>query len=209
VGDGLGSATAGSSSVGVPTARSLNHVRKVASSVSTVTGSPLAEAYRTDLFEPAGLERIAVQDTERPVPPLAVPPKHLHIGPADGYLPCRSVASSGGGTMAGIAADAPTVARWGYELYGALAVPAEIVQAMIKPQTEKEIFPQVQYGLGTEIFPSLQVQITPSVGHGGELPGNTTLLSVVPESHLSVALFVAEDNKDVLGIMRKILFALR
>ena len=58
--------------------------------IEQVTGSPLAEAYRADLFEPAGLERVAVQDTERPMPPLAVPPKHLHIEPADGYLPCRS-----------------------------------------------------------------------------------------------------------------------
>jgi D-alanyl-D-alanine carboxypeptidase len=48
--------------------------------IEQVTGSPLAEAYRAYLFEPAGLERVAVQDTERPMPPLAVPPKHLHIG---------------------------------------------------------------------------------------------------------------------------------
>jgi D-alanyl-D-alanine carboxypeptidase len=104
----------------------------------------------------------SVQDADRPTPPLAVPPKRLHIGPADGYLPCRSVASATAGTMGGIAADAPTVARWGYQLYGARAVPSQTAQMMITAPTPEEIFPLIQYGLGTMIFSTLQLHVRPS-----------------------------------------------
>jgi D-alanyl-D-alanine carboxypeptidase len=80
--------------------------------VENVTGRSVAEAYRADLLDPAGLNRIAVQDTERPTAPLAAPPRRLHLPPPDGYLPYRSIAS-GTGPAGGIATDAQTVARVG------------------------------------------------------------------------------------------------
>jgi CubicO group peptidase (beta-lactamase class C family) len=177
--------------------------------IEKLTGGPLAAAYHADLIRPAGLDRIAVQDSDRPTPPLAVPPKRLHIGPADGYLPCRSVASATAGTMGGIAADAPTVARWGYQLYGARAVPSQTAQMMITAPTPEEIFPQIQYGLGTMIFSTLQLHVMPSVGHTGNNPESSTMLAVIPESHLSIALLVADEDKDTDGIMRKLFTALR
>jgi D-alanyl-D-alanine carboxypeptidase len=177
--------------------------------IEKVTGRPLAVAYHADLIKPAGLVRIAVQDSDRPTAPLAAPPRRLHTGPPDGYLPCRSVASATAGTMGGIAADAPTLARWGYQLYGARAVPSQIAAAMTTPPTEDEIFSEIQYGLGTMVFPTLQLHIKPSVGHTGGNPEDTTMLVVVPESHLSVALLVAEEDKDTFTIMRRIFDALR
>ncbi|TCM42730.1 serine hydrolase [Kribbella sp. VKM Ac-2568] len=84
--------------------------------VEKVTGRSLAEALRADLLDPAGLDRVAVQDVERPTPPLVAPPGRLRLRP-DGYLPCRALATAGG-AAGGMAADAPTLARWGYRCTG-------------------------------------------------------------------------------------------
>ena len=85
--------------------------------IEAVSHKSAVAAIRADLIDPAGLTRTAVQDTERPVPPFAVP-KHDEV-PAtfDGYLPVRCIPSALV-TAGGIAADAADVARWGYLLYG-------------------------------------------------------------------------------------------
>ncbi|MDQ1749881.1 MAG: D-alanyl-D-alanine carboxypeptidase [Pseudonocardiales bacterium] len=175
--------------------------------IEHVTQQPFAAAVRADLIRPAGLDRIAVQDAERPVPPLAYPPER-NGGHNDGYLPSQagaSVAFSAGG----IAADAPTIARWGYQLYGARVLSASTVQSMIGQPTQSDVFPGVGYGLGTMIFHNLQFTINDSVGHGGGVPGYVSLLVVVPERHLSIALLINDDGKDAFNIMGKLFLALR
>jgi D-alanyl-D-alanine carboxypeptidase len=174
--------------------------------VENVTGRSLAEAYRADLLDPAGLNRIAVQDTERPTPPLAAPPRRLHLPPPDGYLPYRSIAS-GTGPAGGIAADAQTVARWGYQLYGARLLPAETVQAMMTPPSQTNIFPGARYGLGTMLFATLGAE--DAFGHSGNDVGYSSLLAVLPARHLSIAVLVPDENNDVAAIVRDLLAVLR
>lgn len=175
--------------------------------IERVTGRRLAAVLRDDLFTPAGLERIAVQDVERPPPPLAAPPYSLGLHRNDGYLPCRAFASLAFST-GGIAADAATVARWGYELYGARVLPPASVRAMTTPQTA-DVFTDTGYGLGTMVFHTLQLRITDSVGHLGGAPGYTTMLAVAPERRISVAVLIDESNKDAKTIMLKLFAALR
>jgi hypothetical protein len=128
----------------------------------------VAEAFRADLFAPAGLTR-----WRRRTPSARrhrwPPPRRLHLTASDGYLPCRAVASSGADTMAGIAADPPTLARWGYQLYGARLLPLHTVQAMITQQNASNVFPGIGYDLGTQLFSGLATDAT--VGHIGESPG--------------------------------------
>src|SRR5207248_1287024 len=92
--------------------------------VERVTHRPVAQALRADLFSRAGLKRVAAQDAERPVPPVAAPRPELGVATPDAYLPCRSVASLGNDSASGLAADASTVATWGYQLYGGRVLPA-------------------------------------------------------------------------------------
>jgi D-alanyl-D-alanine carboxypeptidase len=136
--------------------------------VEKVTGRTLAQVERADLFTPAGLSRVAAQDAERPVPPLAAPPGRLNAAP-DGYLPNRSWARLGFDSFAGIAADAPTVARWGYQLYGARLLSAKSVLEMTTQPSQDSIFPGVGYGLGTMTFTGLGTDA--AYGHTGEWQG--------------------------------------
>ena len=70
-----------------------NPSRSASANSPSTSGKPPATALRADLIAPEGLTRLAVQDTERPSPPLAAPPARLRLESSDGYLPCRAIAS--------------------------------------------------------------------------------------------------------------------
>lgn len=152
--------------------------------VEEVTGAPLPQVLRRELWEPQGLTRIAYQDAEALPPPLARPgpddgylPDDVPAGP---YLPWRSLASAAG-AAGGIAADAPTVARWGYHLYGGLVLGAEASREM------RESPGDGWYGLGTWRVGDNRWGVE-VVGHLGELPGYRTVLAVLPEQRVSIAI---------------------
>jgi CubicO group peptidase (beta-lactamase class C family) len=94
--------------------------------IEKVTGEPLATVLTRDLAKPAGLEHAAFQDGQKPAAPVAEDRNPACGRAVDGYTPCRAIASLSAAN-AGLAADAPTVARWGYELYGDRVIPAELV----------------------------------------------------------------------------------
>jgi D-alanyl-D-alanine carboxypeptidase len=173
--------------------------------IEKVTGRTVAQVERTDLFTPAGLSRIAAQDSERPTAPLAAPPHTLKL-PADGYLPSESLASSGADSFAGIAADAGTVAKWGYQLYGARLLPLGSVHAMMTQPSAGDITAGRGYGLGTMVFSGLCTDAT--YGHSGADPGYTTLLAVVPARHLAAAVLIPDNGRDTDSIMRDLLTVL-
>lgn len=158
--------------------------------VEKITGTSLATAFTKDLFKPAGLNRIVVQDAQRPMAPVAAPPRNLQgldLSQPDGYLPCRAWASVAGGAGS-IAADAPTMARWGYQLYGARLLPPARTTAMMTPQTPVGLAAGEGYGLGTTI--SREFSIQPVYGHAGGIAGFTSLLEVDPVRHLSVVVLL-------------------
>lgn len=166
--------------------------------IEKVTGQPLATVLRRDLATPAGLQHAAFQDAEKPQAP-AVTDANPACGKPDGYLPCRAFASLSAAN-AGLAADAPTVARWGYELYGGRVLSTELVADMTSGVGE--------YGMGTMLF-SQRFGIDPAYGHGGELPDHSSLLLVIPAKKLSVALLLADGNKHVDTTMTQLLTALQ
>ena len=166
--------------------------------IEKVTGQPLATVLRRDLATPADLQHAAFQDAEKPQAP-AVTDANPACGKPDGYLPCRSIASLSAAN-AGLAADAPTVARWGYELYGGRVLPTELVADMTSGDGE--------YGLGTMLF-SQRFGTDPAYGHGGELPDHSSLLVVIPAKKLSVAVLLAEGNKHVETTMTQLVTALQ
>jgi CubicO group peptidase (beta-lactamase class C family) len=80
---------------------------------------------------------------------------------------------------------------------------------MVTQLSADDIFFGTGYGMGTMVFHNLQFAIADSVGHGGGTPGYVSLLAVAPDRHLSVALLIDDDDKDVESIMNKLFAALR
>jgi CubicO group peptidase (beta-lactamase class C family) len=166
--------------------------------VEKITGQPLATVLRRDLATPAGLDRAAFQDGEKPKPPIAEDANPICGKAVDGYIPCRAMASLSAAS-AGLAADAPTVARWGYQLYGARVVPAELVKQLTGGDGE--------YGLGTMLF-SQTFGLGTAYGHRGSLPDYSSLLVTIPEHKVSVAVILADGNKQSGVVVTELVAAL-
>ena len=166
--------------------------------IEKVTGRPLAGVLRRDLATPAGLTHAAFQDGEKPQPPAAIDDNES-CGDPDGYQPCRAFASAVA-AASGLAADAPTVARWGYQLYGARVLPADMVSEMTKGDGE--------YGLGTMRFPD-ELPIGPAYGHFGNNPDHISLLVVIPAKKVAAAMIFADGGRDVGKAMIQLTNALQ
>nr|WP_238351393.1 serine hydrolase domain-containing protein [Kribbella shirazensis] len=154
--------------------------------VEKVAAQPLATVLRRDLAAPAGLRRAAFQDAEQPKPPVAQV-RNVSCGAPDGYVPCRAFASATA-AFGGLAADAPTVARWGYQLYGGRVLPENLVREMTAGDGE--------YGLGTMRFTRL-FGLADAYGHGGDMPDHTSLLVVIPDKRVSIALILADGGRAI------------
>ena len=165
---------------GTPTYNDVNYYA-LGALIEELTGGSYASAIRGDLIEPAGLARVWVQDAETPEPPLAVGEASLVldvVDPNGPYLPSRAVASASG-AAGSIAADAASLARWGYLLYGGLLIDPGLVEQMTTTDDGQ--------GLGT--FTG-DVDGVPIVGHGGDDNAYYGALLVFPESETSVAVLV-------------------
>jgi len=167
--------------------------------IEKVTGEPLATVLSRDLAKPAGLERAAFQDGQKPLAPVAEDRNPVCGKAVDGYTPCRAIASLSAAN-AGLAADAPTIARWGYQLYGDRVVPAELVKQLTSGDGE--------YGLGTMLF-SESYGLGTAYGHRGELPDYTSLLVAIPDHKVSVAVILADGNKHPETVVTELVAALQ
>ena len=154
--------------------------------IEKVTGTPLATVLRRDLLAPAGLDRIWMQPAEKPQPPLTVAVDRTDakvVDPASGYLPSLASASTGQGG-AGMAADAPSLARWGYLLYGGRIIDGHLVETMTTQATDTD---QGGYGFGTMVAVWEGVTI---VGHAGDYIQYSSILLVWPSTRTAVAILV-------------------
>lgn len=151
--------------------------------VEQVTGDRLAAVLRRDLVDPAGLDRVWFQTAEQPTPPLAIAAEVPDEPPVDDdgpFLPSRAMASAAG-AAGGMAADAPTLARWGHLLYGGHVLDASQVEQMTRAEG-----PEDQYGLGTVLA---EVGGERVVFHDGDIGVYHSVLTVWP-SGVSVAVLV-------------------
>jgi CubicO group peptidase (beta-lactamase class C family) len=154
--------------------------------IEKVTGKALATVLRSDLLAPAGLDRIWMQPAEKPQAPLTVAVDRTDakvVDPASGYLPSLASASTGQGG-AGMAADAPSLARWGYLLYGGRIIDGHLVETMTTQATDTD---QGGYGFGTMVAVWEGVTI---VGHAGDYIQYSSILLVWPSTRTAVAVLV-------------------
>lgn len=157
---------------------------------------PLATVLRSDLLESAGLDRIWLQVAERPQPPLAVtldPPGAAIVDRASGFLPSRAAASTGAGA-AGMAADAPSLARWGYLLFGGRIIDPDLVAVM----TDGDPASEYGYGFGAMVDTSGGELV---VGHGGDFMGYSVMLLVWTRTQTSVAVVAPAEGLTNSGVI--------
>jgi CubicO group peptidase (beta-lactamase class C family) len=159
--------------------------------IEKVTGKPLATALREDLLRAADFNRVVVQDAEAPPPPLARPVPDLHGLPplSDGaFLPSRAIAGVFN-AAGGMAADAPSIARWTYLLYGGYVISPSLVGEMATAG------PDIHYGLGTELgdFDGLKI-----IGHAGSVPGYYGLAFVWPQRAVAITVLVPQNPPEAV-----------
>ena len=154
--------------------------------IEKITGLPYGQAVQRDVLGELG-SRMVAQDPMTPTGPLAVPDQREGVVPPGWFLPSRAWASAGG-AAGGIAADAPTLANWGYRLYGGQVLPAERTVELTTDVT-------YGYGLGTMIMERRNDLREGAVGHNGRMPGYTTLLVVFPAHQLSVAVLIVGNGR--------------
>ena len=165
--------------------------------VEKVTGEPLAAVLRRDLLAPARLDRIWMQVAEQPQPPLTVAVDRTDgkvVDPASGYLPSLASASTGQGG-AGMAADAPSLARWGYLLYGGRIIDGDLVATM----TDGDPAAEHGYGFGTMVADLGGGEIV--VGHLGDYVQYSSILLVWPSTRTAVAVLVPVQGMSVSGTL--------
>lgn len=155
--------------------------------VEKATGQPFATVVRRDLLAPQGLTRMWSQTAEKPAAPVVQvvdDQKWRLSSPTTGYLPSASWSSAmgtGGGSMA---ADAPTLARWGTLLYGGMAIPAPLVEQMTSGDSADG------YGLAT--MRAVTDSGTLIVGHLGDARVAASLLLYWPDTHVCVVVLVPQ-----------------
>jgi D-alanyl-D-alanine carboxypeptidase len=159
--------------------------------IEKVTGEPLATVLRRDLLAPSALDRIWMQPAEKPQPPLTVAADSFgvtFVDPASGYLPSLASASTGQGG-AGMAADAPSLARWGYLLYGGRIISGDLVATMTTKVADTLYG---AYGFGTMIADTDGQAV---VGHPGDYIQYSSLLLVWPGIRTAVAVLAPAPGK--------------
>ena len=176
-----------------------------------VTGQTLAEAIRTRLLEPNGLEATWYQAGEPARAPLAhgyrlsgakptVRPIDLDDG--SGVAPFRSVitAGAGAGSMAGTSAD---LARWGRLLYtGRVLGPAGTAILLSGFSKTTNYLPGVVYGYGIQAF---SIDGHPSLGHSGRFLGFRAAVRHFPLDGLTIAILTNQSRADPGVIVRALL----
>jgi D-alanyl-D-alanine carboxypeptidase len=170
-----------------------------------VTGDPIETALDELMFAPLGSDRILLQRPGRTTPePWALPivGHENDLDLADygtgGTLPC--VALSTYSFQSAIATDAPTLARWGWELFSGTLLDRDSLAAMttIGPNG---------WGLGIERLPEFGTTL--AFGTRGHQTGYNSFLFILPEPQIVAVLFINDGNADVEAGGAQLVRALR
>jgi D-alanyl-D-alanine carboxypeptidase len=168
--------------------------------------TPLWKALRTSVLDPAHADRLLLQGPDRPTPkPWALPLEGSNGSLATGRygiggtLPCVGFSTLSLGASA-MASDAPTLARWGWELFSGRIIGPESL-AKMTTSTDSE-----GHGLGIDRMFDFGSVL--AYGHTGSEEGYAALLAILPERQAVVVLFINDARADVarsaLGLVQAI-----
>lgn len=89
----------------------------------------------------------------------------------------------------GMTADAPTLATWGYRLYGRLVLPPDRTVELTTPVIGRAALGTMI--LGSDVYgPGAPLSGEDAVGHNGTMAGYTSLVVVLPADRLSIAIAI-------------------
>jgi D-alanyl-D-alanine carboxypeptidase len=151
-----------------------------------VTGTTFGEALRTSVLDPVHAPRIVQQATGVRTPKPWALPTAGHFAPlqpadygADGVISFLSSVtfSYGYGSMA---SDAPSLARWVWQLFNGEVVSEDSLRQMLPPSDE--------YGHG--LMRISGVDSAAAIGQIGSKTGYSAMLVVYPEERVVVVMFV-------------------
>lgn len=166
-----------------------------------VTGEPLAALLRARIYEPLGLDSTYLDELE-PSPPVAIN-GHFDVdgdGTPDNLraLPYTALVTSGA-AAGGISASAHDVLDFASGLFGGELVAETTLSRML------EVAPPAQdYALGID---RQTVAGRTAWGHGGALPGFSTMLAHFPDERVTVIAMTNETGVSVDGVVARALEA--
>lgn len=176
-----------------------------------ITGKTLADAIRTRLLDPTGLEGTWYQAGEANRMPLAHgyrfvgtarTAKPIDLDDGSGIAPFRSVvtAAGGAGSIAGTSKD---LALWARALYGGKVLGPEGTAMLLSGFTKtKNYLPGVVYGYGVQAF---TIDGHPSLGHSGRLLGFRSAVRHFPIDGVTIAVLTNQSRADPGVIVRALL----
>lgn len=177
----------------------------VGMAAAQAAGLPLGEALRTYVLQPAGTDRILLQgEGASPPKPWALPiaghgdPLAVDAFGTGGTLPCLGFSTLSLGASA-IASDAPSLARWGWQLFAGKVINADSLKTMTTVDG-------AGHGLGIERIEDFSPAL--AFGHSGDQPGYAALLTVLPEKQVVVVTFINDQLGDPYATARQLVDAL-
>ncbi|MFL5680117.1 MAG: serine hydrolase [Chloroflexota bacterium] len=173
-----------------------------------VSGTTLAEQYRTRFFTPLAMTTAFYQAVETPRGATAhgyrfrgSNPRAIDLSDGTGIVPFRSVvtAAAGAGSIAASSAD---IARWAQGLYGGRVLSPGDLALMIGDvgQTAK-FHPRIAYGFGVQ---AVKVNGYRAYGHSGRLQGFQAVVRYLPDQRVTVAVLTNQSRSDPAIILREL-----
>jgi D-alanyl-D-alanine carboxypeptidase len=148
--------------------------------IETATAMPLAEAYRTHIYEPLGMKSTFLDCYEDPVIDVV----HGYTGFGDTTTDVTELHESVGWSAGGLVSTAPDLIAFARGLFGgALFDDPKSLVAMTTPA------PGSSYGLGIMVEPVY-------MGHAGGIAGFRTLLHYAPKLDTVVVMLYNNDGAD-------------
>jgi D-alanyl-D-alanine carboxypeptidase len=168
--------------------------------IEQVRGRPVADVLRDGVLDIDGVERLIYQPDEKPTEPMAMPggQSTAALKKGGGYLPFLAAASAGG-AAAGMASDAPSLARW----WQAFCAGEIVSQASLNEMTTLKD----GYGLGLYYVADPYAQ---AVGHtGGGISGYdyVSWAGCLPEDGSVVVVLSNRIVEDIGGMARPLVEA--
>ena len=168
-------------------------------------GMSLEDAFRSLVLDGVDSERILLQGPDASPPKPWALPIEGHTSDLDpalfgtgGNLPCLGFATLARGAAA-VASDAPTLARWGWELFAGNVISSESLAAMTTTDMDG-------HGLGIDRFADFAPEV--AYGHAGSQAGYGALLAIFPERQAVVVVFINDEAADPFSGVSQLIDAL-
>jgi D-alanyl-D-alanine carboxypeptidase len=170
--------------------------------IEHVRGRPVADVLRDGVLDIDGVERLIYQPDERPTEPMAMPEgeSRAALKKGGGYLPFLA-ATTVDGPAAGMASDAPSLARW----WRAFCAGEIVSQASL---TEMSTFADGPDGYGLGLF-DVANPYAQAVGHVGDGFGYAAWAGCLPDERAAIVVLSNRFVEDKGGMARPLVEAVQ